>query len=582
MNQDVIREIREKNDIVDVIGERIPLVARGKNYFGVCPFHDDSNPSLCVSREKQIYTCFSCHATGNVFRFLMDYEHKDFTEVVEELGERVGVSVSMGKKGKVSSKYKEWYEIYDLANKYYQNNLMTSAGKSAREYLDKRGITPSLIAEFELGWSLEDHSALTDLLVKKGYSYELLNQVGISNNDYDIYHKRLMFPLHDLSGKVVGFSGRIIKENGQNKYLNTKETDLFKKGKLLYHYHIARDAARAKKYVLIMEGFMDIIRASSVDIRNTVATMGTALTKDHIGDIKRLSNTIILCFDGDEAGEKATLSAGKLFLENGIETKVIRLPNPEDPDSYILKYGKDSFLRLVDQAEYFSDYKIKILKKHVNLNSSEEKSNYIHQVLEQMTKINDPIRLEIVLKDLAKNYEIGYNTLEKSFQELKEKSTLKNKIVPVKPTTIEKENKYTKASEAILYYMIYHPWVIEKTEEAHIVFPKEVYRTLENEIVFYYHQHGSISIADFYTYLSTREELLAVLSHILMREDLKDEPQEEELDDYFQVIMQYNDKQKTKKIQKKIEEYVDPLEQAKIAQEIIELRIGENKNGRRD
>lgn len=582
MNQDIIQQIREKNDIVDIVGERIPLVARGKNFFGVCPFHDDSNPSLCVSREKQIYTCFSCHATGNVFTFLMNYEHKEFPEVVKELGDRVGIMVSSVSSRKTNNKYNDWYQIYDLANKYYQNNLMTSAGKSAREYLKNRGITASLIKEFELGWSLEERSTLTDLLVKKGYSYDLLNQVGLSANDYDIFHQRLMFPLHDLSGKVIGFSGRIIRDSDQNKYLNTKETDLFKKGKLLYHYHIAKDAARIKKCVLIMEGFMDIIRASSIDVKNTVATMGTALTRDHVQDIKRLSNTIILCFDGDEAGEKATLSAGELFLENGIETKVIRLPREDDPDSYILHYGKDSFLRLIEQAEYYSDYKIKALRSHVNFDSSEEKANYIHQVLEQMVKIEDPIRLEIVLKDLAKNYEIGYNTLEKSFQELKAKQGKKQEIVPRKQTTSEKEDKYTKASEAILYYMIYHPWVISETEKAHLVFPNEIYRQLENEIVFFYHQNGSFSIADFYTYLASKEELLTVLSRILMREDLAKEPSKEELFDHFQVMMQYCDRQKAKKIQKKLEEYADPLEQARIAQEIVQLRIGENKNGRRD
>jgi len=316
--QDIINEIRQKTDIVDIIGEYIPLTARGKNYFGVCPFHDDTNPSMSVSREKQIYTCFSCHATGNVFTFLMNYEHKEFQEVLHDLSERTGVKLLGYQPKKIISKYDEWYKIYELATKYYQNNLASSIGKEARAYLEERKITDEIMKEFEIGWAQEERASLTNLLVKKGYSLDLLNKTGITTNDYDIYHNRLMFPLHDLNGKIIGFSGRIIHGN-QNKYLNTKETAIFKKGRLLYHYHIAKEEARKEKCVIIMEGFMDVIRASSIGVKNTVATMGTALTKEHIQDIKRLSPNIILCFDGDDAGYKATLAAGKLFNEYKIE-----------------------------------------------------------------------------------------------------------------------------------------------------------------------------------------------------------------------------------------------------------------------
>ena len=341
--QDIIREVREKNDIVDIIGEKIPLIARGKNYFGVCPFHDDTNPSMSVSREKQIYTCFSCHATGNVFTFLMNYEHKEFNQVLMELASRVGISLNGYKEQKKTTKYDSWYQIYDLANKYYQNILISKQGLMARKYLKDRNINDNEIKEFNLGFSLEDRDLLTKFLISKGYSYDLLNECGLTRDDYDIYHQRLMFPLHDLQGRVIGFSGRIIKKTDQNKYLNTKETALFKKGKLLYHYHIAKEAARVSKCVIIMEGFMDVIRASSIGIKNTVATMGTALTSDHIANIKRLSKDIILCFDGDSAGEKATLAAGELFASSGLEVKVISLPLEDDPDTFIQKKRERSF-----------------------------------------------------------------------------------------------------------------------------------------------------------------------------------------------------------------------------------------------
>ena len=575
-NQDIINEVRRKNDIVDVIGEKIPLEKRGKNYFGVCPFHDDTNPSMSVSREKQIYTCFSCHATGNVFTFLMNYEHKEFNQVLSELANRVGITLNGFKTKKISTKYDEWYKIYDLANKYYQNNLLTKEGEGAREYLKNRSIDDLTVKEFEIGYSLRNRDDLTKLLTAKGHSIDLLNKVGLSNEDHDIYNSRLMFPLHDLNGKVIGFSGRIITSGKQNKYLNTKETELFKKGKLLYHYHIAREEARVKKSVIIMEGFMDIIRASTVGIKNTVATMGTALTRDHIKEIKRLSNNIILCFDGDEAGVKATIASGELFKSEGIEVKVISLPGEDDPDTYILKNGRDAFEALINNAIYYSDFKIKNLSRNRNFASSEEKANYIHEVLEEASKINDSIRTEIILKDLAKKFEIGYNTLEKSFKELVNNQEIKKEVITT-PKTIQPKNKdkYQKASLNIIYYMLNKQDIIDMVEDEHLVFPTEALRALESEIVYFYHKYGFINEADFYTYLTPKGELLNLLNEVLEM-DLKTVVTKEELFDYFKVIREYNLKRTIANLEEKIKNETDPVRQVKYAEEIRKLRIGES------
>ena len=575
-NQDIINEVRRKNDIVDVIGEKIPLEKRGKNYFGVCPFHDDTNPSMSVSREKQIYTCFSCHATGNVFTFLMNYEHKEFNQVLSELANRVGITLNGFKTKKISTKYDEWYKIYDLANKYYQNNLLTKEGEGAREYLKNRSIDDLTVKEFEIGYSLRNRDDLTKLLTAKGHSIDLLNKVGLSNEEHDIYNSRLMFPLHDLNGKVIGFSGRIINSGKQNKYLNTKETELFKKGKLLYHYHIAREEARVKKSVIIMEGFMDIIRASTVGIKNTVATMGTALTRDHIKEIKRLSNNIILCFDGDEAGVKATIASGELFKSEGIEVKVISLPGEDDPDTYILKNGRDAFETLINNAIYYSDFKIKNLSRNRNFASSEEKANYIHEVLEEASKINDSIRTEIILKDLAKKFEIGYNTLEKSFKELVNNQEIKKEVI-ITPKTIQPKNKdkYQKASLNIIYYMLNKQDIIDMVEDEHLVFPTEALRALESEIVYFYHKYGFINEADFYTYLTPKGELLNLLNEVLEM-DLKTVVTKEELFDYFKVIREYNLKRTIANLEEKIKNETDPVRQVKYAEEIRKLRIGES------
>lgn len=574
MNNDLANEIRSKTDIVDIIGERIPLVARGKNFFGVCPFHDDSNPSMCVSREKQIYTCFSCHATGNVYTFLMNYEHIDFREALRYLGEKVGVNVSSINIKKKTTKFEHLYEAYNFAVKYFQNNLSAAVGKEARSYLSKRGINEEAIKEFEIGLSLESRDDLTKLLVSKKYELSTLNRIGLSSDDHDIYDDRIMFPLYDVSGQVVGFSGRIYKDVDQNKYLNTKETDIFKKGEMLYHYHVAREECRLKKSVIVMEGFMDVIRASIVGVKNTVALMGTALTNNQFNLIKRLSNNIILCLDGDDPGVKAMLSIGEHLLDEGVEVKVVVLPDNDDPDSFILKHGKERFIGLVENALNFSDFKMQQLRKNVNFRSDEEKANYINEVLKETVKINDTIRVEIVLKRLEKEFDISYNTLEKRFKDLVEFKTTTKRVVPEVVNKVVKKTKYDKAVEQILYFMLNNDWVISQVERENIVFPSEESRILSSEIIYYYKLYGNINVADFYTYVQDKEDILVLLNSILA-DSYSEETTKEELFQYFKVIRDYRCNQEIKRLTNLMKKEVDPLEQAKIADKIRKLRMGE-------
>ncbi len=574
MNNDLANQIRSKVDIVDIIGERIPLIARGKNFFGVCPFHDDSNPSMSVSREKQIYTCFSCHATGNVFTFLMNYEHIDFKEALKYLGDKVGIDTGSIHLTKKETKYDKLYDAYNLSVKYYQNNINSTLGKKAKEYLAKRGIDDKIIKEFEIGLSLDKRDDLTKLLTSKNYELVTLNRIGLSNDDHDIYQDRIMFPLYDVSGRVVGFSGRIYKDTSQNKYLNTKETEIFKKGEMLYHYHVAREECREKKSVIVMEGFMDVIRASSIGIKNTVALMGTALTKEQIALIKRLSTNIILCLDGDSPGQHATQSIGDTLLEQGLEIKVVRLPDPDDPDSFILKNGKERFEGLVEAAQNFSDYKMEKLKENVNFQSDEEKANYINSVIDETAKLDDPIRREVVLKRLAKEFDISYNTLEMRINNLIKKEPDKEKIViPERKST--KKDKYTKAYEQIIYFMLNKDWVISQVEKERIIFPTEVMRTICSEIIYYYKKYGNINVADFYTYIQEREQILEFLNNILA-EDYSDDTTKDELFLYFKVVREYIEKQEINRLTNMMKKEVDPIEQAKIAEKIRKLRLGDS------
>ena len=361
ISNEIINEIRNKTDIVEVVSRYVNLTKTGKNYIGVCPFHDDHSPSMSVSPEKQIYTCFSCGASGNVFTFVSDFEKISFSEAVKLLGEKVGINVSNDIK--VNTKRDEYFDIYDLASKFYQNSLNSSLGKNAIEYLENRHLDKETIKKFGIGLSIQKVS-LTKYLTNKKYSLDKLIDIGLTNdNGNDIFVSRIMFPIWGLSGNVVAFSGRIYNTKDNSKYINTKETDNFKKGKILYNYHIAKEYLKKNDTVIIMEGQMDVIRASTVGINNCIATMGTALTKDHKMVLKNMAKNIILCFDGDAAGEKATLSAIELLEDTGVNIKIVRLPNNMDPDEYILKEGKDSFLYQIKSAMTLIDYKMEILKK---------------------------------------------------------------------------------------------------------------------------------------------------------------------------------------------------------------------------
>ncbi len=577
MNHDLASEIRSKVDIVDIIGEKIPLVSHGKNFWGVCPFHDDKNPSLCVSRERQIYTCFSCHATGNAFTFVMEYDHMDFPSALKYLGEKVGVDVGNIKVAKKNDKTEKIYDAYLFATKYFQNNLLTKLGKKAKEYLASRKIDDAIIKEFEIGLSLEKKDDLTSLLMKKGYDIGMLNKIGLSADNHDIYCERIMFPLYDVNGRIVGFSGRIYKGKSQSKYVNTKETEIFKKGETLYHYHIAREECRLKKNVIVMEGFMDVIRASTIGVRNTVALMGTALTKQQIQLLKRLSPNIILCLDGDDPGVKATLSVGNLLLEEKVEVKVIPLPKEYDPDTYILEFGQEKFLSLMDSAIHFNDFKIQKLKETVDFRSDEETANYIHMVLEETAKLEDEIRIEVILKKLAKEFDIGYNTLEMRLQRIKqEKLTEKEsqKIV-VAPPPRKRKNKYDKAVEQLLFFMLHNDWVIDQAEKEFLVLPAEEHRILCSEIIYYYKKYGKIELADFYTYLQEKPNLLSLLNRILT-DHYEEHTTQEELPLYFKVIREYGRKQEIKRLTTLMKKEVNPLEQAELVEKMRKLRIGED------
>ena len=570
LTNEEINNIRSSVSIVDVISDYIPLTKKGKNYFGVCPFHDDHAPSMSVSETKQIYKCFSCGATGNVFNFIMDYEHVSFIEAVKMVASKAGIDVKFEGYKEQPKKNNDIYEIYELSNKLYQNNINTSSGTKALEYLKNRSIDEDVIKEFGIGLSLKKHDVLTNLLTKKGYTKEQQLKSGlVIENDYgfqDIYYDRIMFPLWDMFGKVVGFSGRRYDDVKEYKYINTKETDIFKKGEILYNYHRAKDEARRKNQVIIMEGFMDVIRAYTIGVKNVVATMGTAVTKENASNIKRMAKEVILCFDGDSAGSKATFACINELSKIGVIPKIVRLPNDLDPDDYIKKYGKEAFISMLDNPINVMDFKLRYLKEGKDLTSSIDMASYVNQIISELNNLDDDVLREITIKKISEEASLDEDFI-RSHLEKKEVKEIVTKKVETK-----KYNKYEKAEQNLLYYMLRDPEVIKLYNKKITYMPTMKYRFLAREISYFYKQFDYINIADLLSFLKDDPDMIKTIGEIDFL-DLKEEHSKEEINDYINVIYEYNVNREIEKLKEQMKKETNPLVKAELGSKIMNLRI---------
>lgn len=575
ISMEKINEIRNSVDIVDVISNYIQLIPKGANFFGVCPFHDDNNPSMSVSRKKQIYTCFSCHATGNVFKFIMDYENISFLEAVKKVADMAHVSIDIG-----LTPYKKQnntlLDIYDFSLKIYTNNINTSEGAFAREYLKQRQISEETIKKFEIGLALTKKDILSNVLLKKFAEPDVLKSGLVQKNDYgyiDLYYNRIMFPLYNLNGQVVGYSGRIYHgEDTTSKYINTKETEIFHKGELLYNYHRAKDSARMKNNIIVMEGFMDVIRADSIGVNNVVATMGTAVTPKQANLIKRMASNITLCFDGDKAGQKAAMSCSDELLKLGIAPKIVVLEDDMDPDEYILKYGKEKFLEKLNNPFSLSDFKLSYLKQNVNFDDENDVAKYANSAIEEINKLNDEILRELTIKKLSKETGLDEEFIKSKITEPiqnEEKMIFKNEV-----TQNLNIDKYQKAERSLLYYMFISPEVIKIYNKKITYMPTENYRKLAREVSLFYKEKGNINISDLIDYCVDDEQNIKTIGEINSL-NLKEKYTIKEIEDYINVIREYNVKNETKRLMDLMKKETSAIKKAEIAQKIIDLKKGE-------
>ena len=562
-----IATIRKQADIVEVIGSYINLVPQGKNYFGVCPFHNDHSPSLSVSPEKQIYKCFTCLASGNVFTFVENYENISFIEAVKKVADKIGYNLSVNPVvTNVNSKY---YELMDISNKLFVNNLFSQVGKDARNYLiNERRLSEETLKEFNIGLALNDNN-LNKILIGKGFSEKDIIDMSLANKyDYglsDMFRNRITFPITNDKGNIIAYSARIFNGEDTSKYINSKESQIFKKGQTFYNYDKCRLEVLKSKSVIIVEGHMDAIRVYCSGIKNVIATMGTALTSDHIKLLKRLNCKVILMMDNDNAGEKSTILNGEELIKNNMDVSVVRLSGEKDPDSYILKNGVDALKELIKNAITFFDFKLKYYKKNKNLSDSSELASYINTIIEELNKSNDDILKSVTINNLAKE-----NDLDKKLLESKLVSSTPVKIDSVKRVK-PKLNKYHTAAEAILYLMMNEPSFIRKYKIVLNYFPEEKYKYIANDILAYKELNGEFVLADFMTYIDTLDykgEIYRILN------DYQDKILPDEFNNYVELINKWIKEKKIDMLKEQLKNNPDINEKERINDLIIKIKKG--------
>jgi DNA primase len=463
-----IEEIRSSANIVDIISEYIPLRKRGKNFLGLCPFHTEKTPSFTVNEEKQIYHCFGCHAGGNVYKFLMEYEKISFIEAVQDLAKRLGISIEFDENinEEKQSEQEAFYDINTITARYFLDNLLNSAeGETAREYFTKRKIKLQTIRAFGLGYSLNGWENFIEFAKEKKIDLEKAMQLGLigKNNDgrlFDKFSGRIIFPIFSPNGRVVAFAGRILdNREGTAKYLNSPESLIYTKGKILYGLSFSKDEIRRQDKAVLVEGYMDLISLYQNGIKNVVAVSGTALTEDQVQLLSRYTKNVVLLFDADTAGIKASMRSIELLLKRDMEIKIISLPAGEDPDSYINNYGRDKFEELIKYAQNFMEFQSAYFESLGMFDDPAKTAEAVRELVKPAALINDELKRSLLLKAISKKFNLREKLLEKELdlvlvqhkkqanleaerklkEETKIDAAIKDKLVPEHIFLLEKD-----------------------------------------------------------------------------------------------------------------------------------------------
>lgn len=508
-------QIRANADIVKVISSYIPLKRSGKNYVGVCPFHDDTSPSMFVSPDKQIYKCFACGAAGNVFTFVQNYENIDFHDAVRKVcelsGQHIEELANLKRDRNVDPEKEVLYKIFEDLTKYYIYALHSSEGNEALEYLKKRGIDETIIDEFQIGFSPSNPKVSIRYLQNKGYKNDDIIKAGIgafrNGEVYDMYSGRITFPLCDNYGRVIGYSARKINNDPNDaKYRNTNETPLFHKSNVLYHYHKADKTARKDGYVYVLEGFMDVIALYRIGIKSAVAIMGTALTQEHVRLLKKLNCEIRLSLDGDLAGQMATYKNLQLFGELYKKVKVVKKNlDSKDADEILSVQGSEALYNSLQNFISPLDFVIKYLQGNYNLNNYDDKQNFVTTIESVFSAFNlDELSFDYYSKQISNLTGFSVNVVQdilkkkKTINKQQQPATKKRQEVAINNYKI-KLNRYEKIEKIYLQYMLKDNKYIEIFNEDIGFMQNQAYRRILAIINDYYRKDGKVMEADLYS-----------------------------------------------------------------------------------
>lgn len=590
-----IEEIRSSTNIVDIISEFISLRKRGKNFIGLCPFHNEKTPSFTVSEDKQIFHCFGCHNGGNVFKFLMDYEKISFIEAVKSMADRMGIQVEYEdqQSPEKQSEQEILYDVNDLAAKYFSNILQTEPeGEIGRKYFQQRKITKQTIRAFGLGYAPSKRDAFIEY-AKNRIDLDKALQLGLvgKGNEghlFDKFSGRIIFPIYSPNGRVVGFGGRILEKNEYAaKYLNSPESIIYTKGKILYGLSHAKDEIRRLNKVIMVEGYMDLISLFQNGIKNVVAVSGTALTDDQVLLLSRYTKNVVLLFDADIAGVKASMRSIEILLRKDFEIKIASLPKGEDPDSYVNQFGKEKFDELIKQAESFHEYQTALYEAEGYFTDSSRSAEAVRNLVKSLSFINDELKRNFYIKNISKKFGIREKLLESELdriliKENKQEKSLKgtvqtNKVFPNKEVKITQEVQFLERDVILLF-------LSENTEIIKFVFahmnPEEFVIELNRKIAELVYEEfnnkGSFEVASVLNNINDEEfkdylHNLSIDKYFISSSWEKLYPGKDNLSVLSRVCMDTMKKFKTLQIENQIMDISHQVEQAISDEERVEL-----------
>lgn len=592
--EETIEKIRTSVDIVDVIAEYVQLKKQGRNFFGLCPFHDEKTPSFSVSADKQIYFCFGCQSGGNVFSFIMDIEGCSFPEAVQQLGEKVHIDVPNVTEGKADQGRSHDEEIFlqahALLSKFYHYCLTeTNTGKRGLLYLQQRGFTTDVIRTFQLGYAPQSWELTANFLSKRGFSQDKMQQAGVLSKRefdgkyFDRFRDRIMFPIWDRRGRPVAFGGRMLEE-GDPKYLNSPESSIFHKGKMLYGFHLARAAIREKKSAILMEGYVDVVKAHQAGIKHTVASLGTSLTSEQAYLLRRHAETVIICYDSDRAGVNAAFRAAEVLEEAGCHVKIAQMTDGRDPDDYIDKYGGRRFESdIIGTARTTTAFKMAYYRIGKNLQDEGDRMRYIEEVLRVISGLRKAVERDHYLRQLADEFSLSLDALKQqqyaTYRQMRKKAYNKGQDRynnALNSNILQKSllPAYQNAERMLLAYMMNDEAVAQRVrQELGGSFYTEEMNAIIAYLYAYYSEGNRPDIGSFMQRLPD-EKLVRIVSEIAMI-PINEEVSEQEIADYIHLLKSYPEWLEIEEMEKQKEEAerLENTEQAaRIAMQIIQKK----------